>query len=495
MNKTRLKNGSSHKCMRDMLCFCFFILAAIAVQTGCNGTRGVAETGLIEAADAGQRYRAVQEITDQSTLAGIVLEDEDWAVRYAVAQKLDDPSALAEVVLRDDVWMVRKAAAERIDEESVLEEVVKEDDAWQVRRAAVNNIRSQQLLEQVALEDGSALVRKRAVSGITDQTVLVKVARNDSDETVRSAAAGRIDDEEILIDLVAQDGSVSVSKAALKGISDQSAIIEIASRETNIRVRRAAVRRIDDENELARIAVDDPDWQVRRSAKQQLPAQRLQQLLADTEEYGEVYRVADDIEIDGDLSKWEDYPAIVLDSRDDVFRAARRDLWKGPEDLSAKIYKGWDDEYIYFAVSVTDDKHFNEQEANSIWDGDALQFAYDPFESGEQPTQLAVALASGRVQGFQYEGELGILDRSEYVVVRDEEKNKTYYEMRFPMEEMHIQPEKFSSFGFNTVIFDDDDGEGQDYWMQITHGVAGGWAPHAFRSFVLLGDPVTHNNH
>lgn len=81
--------------------------------------------------------------------------------------------------------------------------------------------------------------------------------------------------------------------------------------------------------------------------------------------------------------------------------------------------------------------------------------------------------------------DTGLFDRSEYTVLRVDEAGKTVYELKMPLKLLKIEPDKGVIFGFNAVVFDDDDGEGQDYWIQLTPGIAGGWDPREFRKFIL----------
>ncbi len=174
---------------------------------------------------------------------------------------------------------------------------------------------------------------------------------------------------------------------------------------------------------------------------------------------------------DGCLVKWEGMPHIFIHSDQ-------------PDGITAKVYTGWDDDNFRLAVFVEDEKHFNTRTGSSIWNGDSLQFAF--AGAGAAPFNLGLALASGEVRAHQWAGpDTDLLENSGYSVVRDDGAGKTYYELKMPFESLKIKPEEGVFFGFNAVVFDDNDGKGQDYWIQITPGVAGGWNPDEFRSFIL----------
>ncbi len=177
-------------------------------------------------------------------------------------------------------------------------------------------------------------------------------------------------------------------------------------------------------------------------------------------------------EADGDISKWENYPYIELG---------------GDHPGFARVYTGRDEENFYLAAAVRDEAHFNTREGGGIWDGDSLQFAFVPRD-GSEAFNLGLALASGRVQAHKFAGpDTGLLESSDYTVIRKEEKGMTYYEIKIPFEYMKLEGVDGERFRFNAVVFNDDDGYGFDYWVEISMGLAGGWNPRFF-GHLVLGD-------
>ena len=59
------------------------------------------------------------------------------------------------------------------------------------------------------------------------------------------------------------------------------------------------------------------------------------------------------IRIGGKLDDWEGLEPLLLDRKDQVVGP-----WGGPDDLSAQVYLAWDEEYLYFAAMVRDDRFF-----------------------------------------------------------------------------------------------------------------------------------------
>ena len=214
-------------------------------------------------------------------------------------------------------------------------------------------------------------------------------------------------------------------------------------------------------------------------------------------ELGETRRIAFPVKIDGNLMEWKGVKPIQLNSAKNLFAPELGcHMWKGPEDLSALVYTGWDKDNFYFAAEVTDDEQFNNKTGRDIWNGDSLQFAFNPISYfhldkqvkspgfSDNDFDLAIALTKKGNSCFQYCGNK-LWEESEFVVKRDEAKKKTFYEVRIPLKSLHILPEVGTVFGFNFVIFDDDNGNGYRYWMELTKGIAGGKNPSLFKKFIL----------
>lgn len=193
--------------------------------------------------------------------------------------------------------------------------------------------------------------------------------------------------------------------------------------------------------------------------------------------------------IDGDLSEWKDRPFIAMNERRQIMPPDPWIDWKGPEQFSAKVYTGWDEKYFYMAAEVVDDVHSN-QFPRVIYKGDSIQFAFDPAVNGgtagysQDDRELGIALADNKSITAQWAGK-GTWKDSEYAVRRDDAAKKTFYEMRIPLASLGIVPEKGRAFGFNFVIFNDDNGAGANYYYQLAPGITNGKNPSQFRKFVL----------
>jgi len=91
------------------------------------------------------------------------------------------------------------------------------------------------------------------------------------------------------------------------------------------------------------------------------------------------------ITIDGDLSEWDSVKGFTMDQEKFFFvgQGMSSKKWTGPKDLSATFKVVWDDQYIYVAVHVVDDK-VNEPFGSLVsgmgtgsWDDDGVELMFD----------------------------------------------------------------------------------------------------------------------
>lgn len=183
------------------------------------------------------------------------------------------------------------------------------------------------------------------------------------------------------------------------------------------------------------------------------------------------------VRADGVLDEWGE-PTLALAGPGAVFPIELRNGWKGPQDMGVRLYFARDAEALCLAAAVTDDKHFNTKIGDMIWNGDALQMGLTAPKGVEW--NIALALTANGVAFHPFVGRGDALSKAaERAVVRDEAAKLTRYELRLPLAALGV--ESGAEIGFNVVFFDDDDGNGQRYWLQLAPGLAGGadkeWYP------------------
>lgn len=70
-------------------------------------------------------------------------------------------------------------------------------------------------------------------------------------------------------------------------------------------------------------------------------------------------------------------PQIVLDERNQIQPPDPFISWRGPEDLSARLFLAWDRNGLYLLAEVKDDQFEQPFSGAEIWRGDSMQFAFD----------------------------------------------------------------------------------------------------------------------
>lgn len=82
------------------------------------------------------------------------------------------------------------------------------------------------------------------------------------------------------------------------------------------------------------------------------------------------YHLTQSPNLNGDFWKWEGRTVYRLDRREQL--SAGANLWRGPQDLSARVALAWDASYLYVGVDVTDPDLYQPFFARGIQNGDAL---------------------------------------------------------------------------------------------------------------------------
>jgi hypothetical protein len=192
-----------------------------------------------------------------------------------------------------------------------------------------------------------------------------------------------------------------------------------------------------------------------------------------------IARIEKPVRIDGRLEDGEWGKAtLLLDGPADIFPADRRSQgksdgaahWTGYDDLGARVYLRCDSNALYVAAAVGDDRHFNSQPRDTIWNGDAMQMG---LAVAKTHGNLALALTDGAVVFRQFEGvkDRDLEKTADFSVRRDESQHQTFYELRLPLADLGLKPG--DEFGLNACILDDDTGKGPAYWLQTSPGLLG----------------------
>jgi hypothetical protein len=148
------------------------------------------------------------------------LKSEKWKRRRKAVMKLTDQSVLADIAKNDDDWHVRKAAYERLgNDQSALAEVAKNDEDLRGCYAIVEELTDPSVLADIAKNAKDSWIREAAVNKLTDQSALADVAKNAKDRDIRKAAVWKLTDPEVLADIAQNDSDISVRGEAEKELA------------------------------------------------------------------------------------------------------------------------------------------------------------------------------------------------------------------------------------------------------------------------------------
>ncbi|MDD2709293.1 MAG: sugar-binding protein [Verrucomicrobiae bacterium] len=200
--------------------------------------------------------------------------------------------------------------------------------------------------------------------------------------------------------------------------------------------------------------------------------------------------------VDGDLGEWNDAYPLNLNRKEQVM--LNKD-WN-PTDLSAQIYTQWDEENLYFAAKVYDDKFHNDKTGDRIYCGDSIQIAFDTlnkktkFGYGEDDYEYCFALTSKGPEVYCSFGKLIGAVRDIPLAVKVTETNPPHpwiitYEAAIPLSRLKpLRLREGQSVGFNVLIMDHDGTSGsvQKGLIQYANGIACPKDPSSFVSLLFV---------
>lgn len=190
--------------------------------------------------------------------------------------------------------------------------------------------------------------------------------------------------------------------------------------------------------------------------------------------------------IDGELNDWwREWSSVELSGPVHVLpiqpKAGEKiGLWKGQEDLSARLYMAYDKHNFYFALDVRDTDLRPYDADSDDWIGDCLLICIDTMNDGSSSYNrddilLSLALTKPRKKGKKKDpqGQPQKKRRrpeGKYFVKRKEDNSGAIYECKVPWSMFKDKgadlregkgPPKGFTFGFNIVLTDDDGDRGQ----------------------------------
>lgn len=204
--------------------------------------------------------------------------------------------------------------------------------------------------------------------------------------------------------------------------------------------------------------------------------------------------------IDGNLKEWQNNPCIMMKDTSFLYPpdAISHKTWLDMNDLSAKVWTGWNEKNFYFAAEVSDDIHRNDSKAENIWSGDSIQMAFDAlnnaineeengYDQDEKDFAFGLSEKDNKAYYYQYWPMPPQLPQGVECAIK-RENGTTFYEIKIPFEKLSpLQPLEGKAFGYSFIIFDSDNAgrSHAEYWMNLTPGIANGKKPAWFKTFIL----------
>jgi len=199
--------------------------------------------------------------------------------------------------------------------------------------------------------------------------------------------------------------------------------------------------------------------------------------VATNDDYNRIARLATPT-IDGDLNEpswlgadWQEM---------DVYSGGSQ-----PKGFAAKSAVLWDDDFLYVAIEVDDNKHEVPKAvvlgADTIWNGDSFQgrvdLEYDSITNSGDDIEWGYALQDGKVLTFAWSGANNI-EFTNVKIVRDDKNNKTYYESALVMKTIkskqtlskYVKDNKDVKIGYSDMM-NANDGGARLGWLEWSSGI------------------------
>ncbi|MBQ7651095.1 MAG: hypothetical protein IJS15_09060 [Victivallales bacterium] len=184
--------------------------------------------------------------------------------------------------------------------------------------------------------------------------------------------------------------------------------------------------------------------------------------------------------IDGRLDEWGNVlPVIVSDKTPECIKYSSA-KYNGSEDCSAELRFAWDDENLYIAAKVKDDKHYQNIRGSGLWAGDCIQFAVT--DGGPLPMSRSMdvsalnefAISADDKGPFVFSWcsrDAGVQDNAKIAVTGG--NGEIIYEVALPWESINIpKPFPGKKLGLSFVVADND-GDSLRGWLEWTPGIFG----------------------
>ena len=197
---------------------------------------------------------------------------------------------------------------------------------------------------------------------------------------------------------------------------------------------------------------------------------------------------------DGDISDWSNaYPYYIALPEDFNSGASWRE-----SEIAGRVFSKYDDDNLYFLIDVYDETHSNTKDGISIWDGDAVQIAFDVLDtdSGAYDSddyELCAALTDKGVKVWTHfdgsRNNTGARPSEWAEIVRNDEQNTTRYVIKIPKSDMTpFDTKQGNSISLDIAIADSDLLAGRESAVSICGTITGRKDTKPFIKLYLVGE-------
>jgi hypothetical protein len=152
---------------------------------------------------------------------------------------------------------------------------------------------------------------------------------------------------------------------------------------------------------------------------------------------------------------------------------SRSTAWRGPDDLSVRIWLSRGNDAMNLKVSVTDDVFCQRGTGSNVWQGDGVQFALAaPGQDGYWELGLTRMAGDGNPAVYVWRIPERFKDPGFNIVFQTERREtETLYEAVLPYQALGLSDEALEQgIQFNLIVNDSDGGDRKG-WMEIAPGI------------------------
>jgi hypothetical protein len=182
-------------------------------------------------------------------------------------------------------------------------------------------------------------------------------------------------------------------------------------------------------------------------------------------------------------------PDFVLDQCAQVLPRDPGVGWTSPDDLSARIWLGWNAESLFVTTRVRDPIHHpTTDEPTGFFDGDSIQIGVDPRNEagaeggyGAHDVELGLVLGANGIRANQ---TFPTMRRLDIPVAGERIAGETIYRAAIPWSVLGIRPRAGMVLAFDLIV-NQNNGTGRAYWIGITPGIGESKRPSGFVKLFL----------